>query len=91
MTYFRFRNARATRGEHVYEGSTLLGRVALKRDWRSRLALNQSGIVDVYCATGLTGEMLPDSFPSRHDAAEALFALASGLSGEDEGTGARPT
>ena len=91
MTYFSYRNARATRGEDVYEGSTLLGRVALKRDWRSRLALSHSGAVDVYCATRLTGESLPDFFPSRHDAAEALFALASGFSGEDEGTTLRHT
>ena len=71
-------------GEDVYEGSTLLGRVAVKRDWRSRLALRPPE-VDVYCATRLTGEPIPGLFLSRHDAAEALFAQASGVPG-DEGT-----
>jgi len=80
MTYFSYRSPRGTRGEDVYEGSTLLGRVAVKRDWRSRLTLRQAGL-DVYCATQLTGEPIPGLFPSRHDAAEALFAIASGASG----------
>ena len=83
MTYFSFRSARGTRGEDVYEGSTLLGRVKVLRDWRSRLTLRQSG-GDVFCATPLTGEAVPGLFPSRHDAAEALFALTSGAPGEDE-------
>ena len=90
MTYFNYRNARGTRGEDVYEGSTLLGRVTMRRDWRSRFALRPSGD-DVYCATRLTGEPIPGLYLSRHDAAEALFALRSGASGEDEGTTVRRT
>jgi hypothetical protein len=39
----------------------------------------------VYSATRLTGEPIPGLFLSRHDAAEALFAQASGAPG-DEGT-----
>lgn len=86
MTYFNYRNARGTRGEDVYEGSTLLGRVTLRRDWRSRFALGPSGD-DVYVATRLTGEPIPGLFPSRHDAAEALFVLVSGASGGSGGSG----
>ena len=89
MTYFNYRSSRGTRGEDVYEGSTLLGRVVVKRDWRSRLTLSQSG-GDAYSATRLDGEQLPDVFVSRHDAAEALFVLTSGASGQDEGTSEAP-
>jgi hypothetical protein len=85
MTYFSYRNARGTRGEDVYEGTTLLGRVAMRRDWRSRLTL-RTPEDDVYCATRITGEPIPGLYPSRHDAAEALFAQTSDAPGEDEGT-----
>lgn len=74
MTYFSFRHIRGTRGEGVYAGSILLGRVVVKSDWRSRLTVSSG--VDVYYAVGLEGEALPGLFLSRHDAAEALYELA---------------
>jgi len=85
MTYFNYKHKRGTRGEAVYQGSTLLGRVAIKGDWRSRFTLSLTS-VDLYSAIGLGGDTLPGLFRSRHDAAEALYAMTSAASGEDEGT-----
>jgi hypothetical protein len=73
MTYFTYRRIRATRSDKVYVGSTLIGRVAVMPDWWSRFTLNDA--VEVrYRAVGVVGDQLPDLFPSRHDAAEALYA-----------------
>jgi len=84
MTYFSFRRVRGARGEGVFEGSTFLGSVAQRRQWRSRLSLSDPGL-DLYYAIGPGGESLSGSFPTRHDAAEALFALATGSSGGEQG------
>jgi hypothetical protein len=86
MTYFTYRHIRGARGgDEVYAGSTLLGRVTVKVDWRSRLTVSPKG-ADLFCAIGLGGEPLPDLFLSRHAAAEALYDLASDSSGaEDDG------
>ena len=83
MTYFTFKQVRRTRAEHAYVGSTLLGRVAVRTDWRSRLTLSAGP--RTYYATRLGGELLAESFPSRHDAAEALYEIACrGRSATDE-------
>lgn len=84
MTYFSYRRVRGTRGEGVFEGSSFLGSVAQRRDWRSRLALSDAS-VDVYYAIGPGGESLSGFFSSRHDAAEALYEFVTEASGE-EGT-----
>jgi hypothetical protein len=76
MTYFTFKQTRGTRGEQVYLGSSLLGRVAAQTDWRSRLTLAKKP--KMYCAMGLGGELVPGTFLSRHDAAEALYGLVCG-------------
>lgn len=71
MTYFTFGRVRYSRAEEVYVGTTLLGRVVVQRDWRARVKLLENPIV--YNAIGLGGQTLPESFTSRHDAAEALY------------------
>ncbi len=75
MTYFSYKRLRGTRSEAVYTGATLLGRVTVRADWRSRIGLG-GRVGDLYCAIGLGGEALPGLFPSRHDAAEALYDAA---------------
>lgn len=72
MTYFTFGRVRYSRAEEVYVGKTLLGRVVVQRDWRARLKLDLESPV-AYNAIGLGGQALPESFTSRHDAAEALY------------------
>lgn len=72
MTYFNFRSVRGSRGQDVYVRSTLVGRVSTKADWRSRLTLREATL-PLYQATAIGGEVLPGLFPSRHDAAEALY------------------
>lgn len=76
MTYFKYEHVRGTRSETVYAGSTLLGRVAVKPDWRSRLMVSPHGVTLRYRAVRLGGEALPRLFVSRHDAAEALYEVA---------------
>jgi hypothetical protein len=72
MTYFTYRRIRGTRSDRVYVGSTLIGRVAVMPDWRSRLTVSDT--VEVrYRAIGVVGDKYPVLFPSRHDAAEALY------------------
>lgn len=87
MTYFTYKHIRGTRSEEVYAGSTILGRVTVKADWRSRLTVSPKS-VDLYCAIGLGGDALPGLFLSRHDAAEALHAAARHASGADDGADA---
>jgi hypothetical protein len=77
MTYFNFKHIRGTHSEAVYAGSTILGRVALKADWRSRLTVSLNDVNLHYRAVGLGGEVLPGLFLSRHDAAEALYEAAN--------------
>jgi aminopeptidase N len=78
MTYFNYEHIRGTHSEAVYAGSTILGRVAVKSDWRSRLSVSLNGVDLRYRAIGLAGEALPGLFLSRHDAAEALYEVAHG-------------
>ena len=75
MTYFSYRHIRFTRSEGVYVGSTFVGRVSVRTDWRSRLTIRDT-ILTQYRATGLEGNELSELYPSRHDAAEALYAAA---------------
>jgi hypothetical protein len=85
MTYFAYKHIRGTRSEGVYAGSTLLGRVAVKANWRSRLLVSPNGVDLYYCAIDPDGDALPGSFLSRHDAAEALYEVARETSRADEG------
>lgn len=85
MTYFSYKRVRGTRGERVFKGSTFLGAVAQRRDWRSRFTLSDAGVDLYYYAIGPGGEPLSGFFPSRHDAAEALYEFVSEAPGE-EGT-----
>ena len=75
MTYFNYKHIRGTRSEEVYAGSTILGQVSAKVDWRSRLTVSPTNVT-YYCAVGVGGDALPGLFLSRHDAAEALHAVA---------------
>jgi hypothetical protein len=75
MTYFTYRRIRGTRGERVFVGSTLIGRVSTVPDWRSRFVLNDAPEIR-YRAVGVVGVQLPVAFRSRHDAAEALYEEA---------------
>lgn len=81
MTYFNYRRVPGKRGDGVYAGSSLVGHVVVKADWRSRLTLGPT--VESYSAIGLGGEALPGLFRSRHDAAEALHAVATAGAGDD--------
>jgi hypothetical protein len=72
MTYFTYRHIRGTRSERVYVGGTLVGRVASMTDWRARIAFSDTAETH-YRAVGVVGDVLPVAFPSRHDAAEALY------------------
>lgn len=80
MTYFNFRHIRGTHSDAVYVGSLLVGRIALKTDWRSRITVSDTNIIR-YRAVDVGGDALPVLFPSRHDAAEALYEVAHGASG----------
>jgi hypothetical protein len=73
MTYFTYRHIRGTRSDKVYVGSTLIGRVAVMPDWRSRFTLSDTAEVH-YRAVDMVGDKVPALFPSRHAAAEALYA-----------------
>lgn len=75
MTYFNYKHIRGTRSEEVYAGTTGLGQVTAKVDWRSRLTVSPTSVTH-YCAVGLGGDLLPGLFLTRHDAAEALHAVA---------------
>jgi hypothetical protein len=75
MTYFHFQPIRGTRDEAVYAGSTAVGRVGVKVDWRARLTVSDNAADLRYRAICMTGEVLPGLFASRHDAAEALYAV----------------
>jgi hypothetical protein len=77
MTYFNYRHIRGTRSDGVYVGTTLIGRVSAKVDWRSRLTVSQTSIIS-YRAVRLAGDELPVLYPSRHDAAEALYEAGHG-------------
>lgn len=72
MTYFSFKQVRGSRAEEVYVGSMLIGRVAVKSDWRARLALTPASM-DLYRAVLQSGAALSELYRSRHDAAEALL------------------
>lgn len=76
MTYFDYKRIRGSRGQRVYVGTTYVGRVDVVADWRARLSLNPS--IDQYRAIDVNGDELPQLFPSRHDAAEALFEVTQG-------------
>ena len=76
MTYFHYKRARLNRGDDVYAAGTLVGRVAVRPDWKARLSLRQ-GSVEHYRATTVDGSVLPDLYRSRHDAAEALFEASA--------------
>jgi hypothetical protein len=80
MTYFSFRHIRGTRSDAVYVGPMLVGRIALKTDWRSRITVSDKNTIQ-YRATDVGGAALPVLFASRHDAAEALYEVAHGASG----------
>ncbi len=73
MTYFHYRRVRGSRSEGVYAGTDMVGRVSLKTDWRARLALRTGD--DGYQAVQPDGTVLPQLYRSRHDAAEALYAI----------------
>jgi hypothetical protein len=81
MTYFTYRRVRGTRSVRVYVGSTLIGRVAVMPDWRSRFTLSDTAEVR-YRAVGMAGDKVPLIFASRHDAAEALYEGARNAPGE---------
>jgi hypothetical protein len=74
MTYFTYQHRRGIRGEEVYVGASLLGRVVVRSDWRARLRLGAAP-VDVYLALPPDGPPLARTFATRHDAAEALHDL----------------
>jgi hypothetical protein len=83
MTYFTYRHRRGSRGEDVYVGPTVVGRVTVRSDWRARLRLGAAP-VDVYLAVPRDGPPLPRTFATRHDAAEALHELTTPLELPDE-------
>jgi hypothetical protein len=83
MTYFTYRHRRGSRGEDVYAGPTVVGRVTVRSDWRARLRLSTAP-VDVYLAIPPDGHPLPRTFATRHDAAEALHDLTTPLELRDE-------
>lgn len=80
MTFFTYRRVRATRSVKVYVGPTLIGRVSVMPDWRARFTLSDTAEVR-YRAIGMVGDKFPVLFPSRHDAAEALYKGARNAPG----------
>lgn len=88
MTYFTYKNARGKRGVGVYSGSTYLGQVFIKTNWKSRLTMGPN--TDLFCATRLDGDALPEMFRSRHDAAEALYEVSDAATAGGPNVGVTP-